>query len=178
MKTLKLTLLLLLAASFGIHAQTQLPALPPDGFVTLQQIVNDFSTAPDAALQKYSGLRILVYGRVDRIQPADDLNEDPLAVIMQLPNQSSPDVKAVFSQDQIDGGTMSISGDGSKVNVYHRDWAGNVTGKSAFVESGDMVGIRGTFDNQVAGEIVLKNCFKLSPEALNQKLAEHGIPTE
>jgi hypothetical protein len=41
-----------------------------------------------------------------------------------------------------------------------------------------MVGIRGTFDNQVAGEIVLKNCFKLSPEALNQKLAEHGIPTE
>jgi hypothetical protein len=30
----------------------------------------------------------------------------------------------------------------------------------------------------VVGDIVLKNSFKLSPEALSQKLSEHGISTE
>jgi hypothetical protein len=38
--------------------------------------------------------------------------------------------------------------------------------------------VRGTFDNFVAGDIILKNSFKLAPEALQKKLAEHGLTNQ
>ena len=66
----------------------------------------------------------------------------------------------------------------SKATVYHRDWAGNLSNQQSFIVVGQVVGIRGTFDNFVAGEIILKNSYKLSAEALAKKLSEHGIASE
>ena len=155
-----------------------LPALPPDGFVTLQQIVSDFSTAPDAALQKYNGMRILVYGRVGQLAQPSDAQGDPLAVFMQLPNQTTPDVKAVFTAADVPTTNLSISDDDTQVAVFHRDWEGTLSSEKSFLVEGENVGIRGTFDNFVAGDVVLKNSSKLGTASLMKKLAEHGIPTE
>ena len=66
----------------------------------------------------------------------------------------------------------------SKVDVFHRNWEGELTKERAFIVEGENTGIRGTFDNFVAGDVVLKNCNKLQTGALMKKLAEHGIPTE
>jgi hypothetical protein len=169
-----------LAAIFAgslLAQNTALAPLPPDGFVTLQQVVTDFATAEDAALQKYKGMRILVYGRVGQVTQSDDAAGDPLAVYMQLPNQTTPDVKAVFGADDMPKNN-AVDPNHSKVDVYHRNWDGNLTKEHAFIVAGENTGIRGTFDNFVAGDIVLKNCNKLQTEALMKKLAEHGIPTD
>ena len=58
------------------------------------------------------------------------------------------------------------------------DWNGDVLGKSSYIVQGEKIAVRGTFDNFVAGDIVLKNCFKLGPGPLAKKLAEHGIAIE
>jgi len=172
-------LLCTLAATFAgsLIAQTLAP-LPPDGFVTLAQIVNDFSTAPDAALQKYKGMRILVYGRVGQVTQSDDADGDPLTVFLQLPNQTTPDVKAVFGADDLPTTNVTVAENKSKVDVFHRNWDGNLTSERAFIVEGENAGIRGTFDNFVAGDIVLKNSNKLQTGVLMKKLAEHGIATE
>lgn len=162
-----------------LEAQDASPvALPPDGFVTLQQIVKDFASSPDAALQKYNGMRILVYGRVGQVTQSDDADGNPLTVFMQLPNQTTPDVKAVFGADDVPTNNVQVATDESKADVFHRNWEGELTNEHSFIEEGENVGIRGTFDNFVAGDIVLKNCHKLQPGLLLKKLAEHGIPTE
>jgi len=166
----------LLQSAFAQSAA--LPALPPDGFVTLQQIVSDFSTAPDAALQKYNGMRILVYGRVGQVAQSNDAEGDPLTVFMQLPNQTTPDVKAVFTPADVPTTNLSISEDDTQAAVFHRDWDGTLSSEKSFITEGENVGIRGTFDNFVAGDVVLKNSFKLDTGVLMKKLAEHGIPTE
>ena len=169
-----------LAAIFAgslIAQNAALAPLPPDGFVTLQQIVNDFATAEDAALQKYNGMRILVYGRVGKVTQSHDDYGDPLAVYMQLPNQTTPDVKALFGSDDLPKNN-SVSSDHTKADVWHRDWDGNLTKEHAFIVEGENTGIRGTFDRLVAGDIVLKNCNKLQAGVLLKKLSEHGIPTE
>jgi len=169
-----------LAAIFAgslIAQNATLAPLPPDGFVTLKQIVNDFATAEDAALQKYNGMRILVYGRVGKVTQSHDAVGDPLAVFMQLQNQTTPDVKAVFGADDMPKNN-SVASDHSKVDVFHRDWEGNITKDHAFIVAGENAGIRGTFDRLVAGDIVLKNCNKLQTGVLMKKLSEHGIPTE
>jgi len=170
------TLAAIFAGSLLAQNATLAP-LPPDGFVTLKQIVNDFATAEDAALQKYKGMRILVYGRVGEVTQSHDGNGDPLAVFMQLQNQTTPDVKAVFGADDLPKNN-SVASNHSKVDVFHRDWEGNLTKEHAFIVAGENTGIRGTFDNFVAGDIVLKNCHKLQTEVLLKKLSEHGIPTE
>ena len=162
----------------ALLAQSPLPALPPDGFVTLQQIVNEFSSSPDAALQKYNGMRILVYGRVGQVTQSDDADGDPLTVFLQLPNQTTPDVKAVFGADEIPTTNITVAPNESKATVFHRNWEGQLTSERSFIVAGENAGIRGTFDNFVAGDIVLKNSVKLSPPILMQKLQEHGIPTE
>lgn len=162
----------------SLFAQSPLPALPPDGFVTLQQIVNEFSSSPDAALQKYNGMRILVYGRVGQVTQSDDADGDPLTVFLQLPNQTTPDVKAVFGSDDVPTTNISVAPNQSKATVFHRNWEGELTKERSFIVTGENAGIRGTFDNFVAGDIVLKNSVKLSPPILAQKLQEHGIPTE
>lgn len=170
------TLAAIFAGSLLAQNATLAP-LPPDGFVTLQQIVNDFASAEDAALQKYNGMRILVYGRVGKVTQSHDAAGDPLAVFMQLPSRTTPDVKAVFGADEMPKNN-SVAPDHSKVDVFHRDWEGNLTKEHAFIVAGENAGIRGTFDNLIVGDIVLKNCNKLQPGALMKKLAEHGIPTE
>ncbi|MEI6033387.1 MAG: hypothetical protein WCS65_03780 [Verrucomicrobiae bacterium] len=170
-----------LAATFAQAAIAQtssLPPLPPDGFVTLEQIVKEFSTAPDAALQKYNGMRILVYGRVGQVAQSADSEGDPLAVFLQLPKQTTPDVKAVFGTDDVPKNGVVVATDGSKADVFQRNWDGEITKERAFIVTGENTGIRGTFDNFVAGDIVLKNSHKLKAEVLMKKLAEHDIPTE
>ena len=160
-----------------VAQNSALAPLPPDGFVTLQQVVNDFATAEDAALQKYNGMRILVYGRVGEVTQSEDASGDPLAVFMQLPSRKTPDVKAVFGADDLPKNN-DVDPNHSKVDVYHRNWDGNLTKEHAFIVKGENTGIRGTFDNFVAGDIILKNCHKLQKDVLLKKLAEHGIPTE
>jgi len=154
-----------------------LAPLPPDGFVTLQQIVSDFSTNPDAALQKYNGMRIVVYGRVGDVGESNDGSGDPLAVYMQLPNQTTPDVKALFGADDIPTSKLVVANDGTKATVFHRTRQGKVTPEYSFIVEGQNVGIIGSFDNFVAGDIVLKNCGKLAPAEMNKILREHKIPT-
>jgi hypothetical protein len=139
--------------------------------------VQDFTSQPDDALQKYNGMRICVYGRVGKVEQSDDDDADPLAVTMQLQNQTTPAVKAYFDQDDIPG-VVDVVDDQNKATIYHRDWAGNLSDQKSFIVGGENAAIRGTFDNFVVGDIVLKNSFKLSPEALSQKLSEHGISTE
>jgi len=178
MKTPTATLALVLAAWLPAFSQPALAPLPPDGFVTLEQIVGDFENQPDVALQKYNGMRICVYGRVGQVTQADDSEGDPLAVYMQLADQTSPDVKAVFDQDDIPSGVIDVADNDTKATVYHRDWVGNLSQQSSFIVEGDNTAIRGTFDNFVAGDIILKNSFKLAPEDLSQKLSEHGIEAE
>jgi hypothetical protein len=177
MKTLSIASAILIASVLAAFSQSTLAPLPPDGFVTLQQIVQDFTSQPDDALQKYNGMRICVYGRVGKVEQSDDDDADPLAVTMQLQNQTTPAVKAYFDQDDIPG-VVDVVDDQNKATIYHRDWAGNLSDQKSFIVGGENAAIRGTFDNFVAGDIILKNSFKLSPEALAQKLSEHGISTE
>jgi hypothetical protein len=177
MKTLSIASAILIASVLAAFSQSPLAPLPPDGFVTLQQIVQDFTSQPDDALQKYNGMRICVYGRVGKVEQSDDDDADPLAVTMQLQNQTTPAVKAYFDQDDIPG-VVDVVDDQNKATIYHRDWAGNLSDQKSFIVGGENAAIRGTFDNFVVGDIVLKNSFKLSPEALSQKLSEHGISTE
>ena len=178
MKTLSIALSFCIATSLAVFSQSQLAPLPPDGFVTLEQIVQEFASQPDAALQKYNGMRICVYGRVGEVTQADDSEGDPLAVYMQLPDRTTPDVKAVFGADFIPSSVVTVSDDDTRATVYHADWAGNLSNQSSFIVQGENVAVRGTFDNFVAGDIILKNCFKLSPEALAQKLSAHGLASE
>ncbi len=177
MKSFLLALTLAAAFAGSLVAQTLSP-LPPDGFVTLEQIVKDFASSEDAALKKYDGMRILVYGRVGDVTQSSDASGDPLTVFMQLPNQTTPDVKAVFGADDLPTANVSVDPNSSKVDVFHRNWEGALTKERAFIVEGENTGIRGTFDNFVAGDIVLKNCNKLQTSVLMKKLAEHGIPTE
>jgi uncharacterized SAM-dependent methyltransferase len=73
---------------------------------------------------------------------------------------------------------VTVADDDTKATVYHSDWNGNLSNATSFIVEGENVAVRGTFDNFVAGDIILKNSFKLSSEALQKKLAEHGLPTE
>jgi hypothetical protein len=174
-------LLCTLAATFAgsLIAQTApLPPLAPDGFVKLEQIVSEFAAAPDAAFKKYEGMRILVYGRVGQVTQSDDASGDPLTVFLQLQGQTTPDVKAVFGADDVPTTNLSVASNKSKADVFHRNWNGELTKERAFIVAGENAGIRGTFDNFVAGDIVLKNSNKLQTGVLMKKLAEHGIATE
>lgn len=178
MKTITLSFVLFFASIIVGLSQASLAPLPPDGFVTLAQIVNDFATSETQALQKYNGMRICVYGRVGKVTQSDDEEGDPLAAYMQLPNRTTPDVKALFSADFIPSSVVSVADDDSKATVYHADWNGNLSNATSLIVEGENVGVRGTFDNFVAGDIILKNSFKLAPEALQKKLSEHGLATQ
>lgn len=178
MKTLSIAITILMASALAAFSQAQLAPLPPDGFVTLKQIVQEFASQPDDALQKYNGMRICVYGRVGKVEQSDDDNSDPLAVLMELQNQTTPHVKAIFGQEDFPSGVVDVDEEQNKATIYHSDWAGNLSNEKSLIAGGENVAIRGTFDNFVAGDIILKNSFKLSPEALARKLSEHGIATE
>lgn len=175
---------LLLTAMAGAFAQNTpaLPPLPPDGFVTLQQIVGDFTAQPQAALQKYQGQRVLVYGRVGQVAQANDSEGNPLNVFLQLPNNPTPDVKCVFTLADIPGwaqdAEVQIPDDGSQAVIARRNQEGNVTREKPFVVVGQNVGIHGTFDRFEAGDVVLKDAKKAGPEKLAEILNQHGISTE
>jgi len=178
---MKLSLLALLLSATVLSAQTLAP-LPPDGFVTLAQIVADFSAAPDAATQKYSGQRVLVYGTVGQISQGDDNSSSPLSVFLQLPNNTTPDVKCIFTLSDIpEGGqdaAVQISGDGRQATLFHRNREGDLNGQKPFITVGQNLGIRGTFDQLVAGDIVLKDAKKEDKGKLMEILKQHGISTE
>ena len=123
-------------------------------------------------------MRLCVYGRVGKVARSDDDDGDPLVVFMRLPNRETPDVKAKFDQDFIPSSVVTVADNDTKATVFHADWNGDLTNQSSFIVTGENVAVRGTFDNYVAGDIVLKNSFKLSPSALAKKLSEHGIATE
>lgn len=178
----------LLAALFAasiVSVQAQAPALqplPPDGFVTLAQVVNDFSTQPDAAAQKYAGQRLLVYGRIGNIAQSDDSAGNPLEIYLQLPSTTTPDVKCVFTQADIpewgQNATVQISEDGSQAVIFHRNQEGTLNKQHVFAVEGQTVGVHGTFDRFEAGDVILKDCKKLNPEKLTPILGAHGIPVE
>jgi hypothetical protein len=176
---MKTFLSLVMAISVSAMAQDALAPLPPDGFVTLPQIVQDFSSQPDAALQKYNGMRIVVYGRVGQVTQSDDEDGDPVVVYLQLPNNPTPDVKCVFNSAGVpQGGDVNVENNDSEADFYKRNRKGDITAERPIEVTGEMVAIRGTFDNFVAGDIVLKECRKLRPEALTKLLSAHGIPVE
>lgn len=157
-----------------------LAPLPPDGFVTLQQITSDFSKNPDAALQKYDGMRVTVYGRVGQVANSDDEDGDPLTVFLQLPNNPTPDVKCVFNNAGVpQGGTVVVENNGQEADFYkhRRDiWEDELTPSEHPIDiTGQMAGIVGTFDNFIAGDVVLKECRRLRPAPLRKLLAAHGI---
>lgn len=173
----------LLVTATGLFAQTaQLAPLPPDGFVTLAQVMNDFSTQPEAATQKYNGQRILVYGRVGQIAQSQDSAGNPLQVFLQQANDTTPDVKCTFTLSDLPGWSQNsgiqIPDDGSQASVFHRGHDGNVKNESAYVTVGETIGVHGTFDSFVAGDVVLKDCKKVNKEKLMEVLREHGIATE
>lgn len=180
---MKHALLVLFLSTTALFAQAPaLTPLPPDGFVTLDQIVSDFSTQPDAALKKYQGQRILVYGRVGQVEKSDDSEGNPLTVYLQLAQNPTPDVKCVFGISDIpragQNAQVQVSEDGTEAVLAHRNEEGTINWQRPFIEEGQNVGIRGTFDNFVAGDIVLKDSRKLRPETLMKVLQEHGIATE
>jgi len=181
MKLASLSFALFLAVSTGLFAQAQLAPLPQDGFVTLQQIVSDFSSQPDAALQKYQGRSVLVYGRVGQLQQSDDSDGDPLTVFLQLPNNTTPDVKCVFQQVALPKGDqnaqLNVTDDGTEAVIAHREnnRKGKINYERPFISEGQMVGIRGTFDNFNVGDVVLKDCRKLRPEFLKRALRENHV---
>lgn len=180
MKTFPLLLLSLLAAvSLNAQDAPALQPLPPDGFVTLQQIMSDFSSNQVAAMQKYNGMRVLVYGRVGQVGQSDDSAGNPLTVFLQQANDSTPDVKCVFTSADIPAGyqdaQVRISEDGTQASIYHRNFEGNLTRERPYVEVGQNLGVHGTFDNFVAGDIVLKDCRKVLPQRMMEILGEHGL---
>lgn len=184
MKLASLSFALFLAVSSGLFAQAALQPLPPDGFVTLEQVVSDFSSQPDAALQKYQGQRLIVYGRVGQLKQSDDSDGDPLTVFLQLASNPTPDVKCVFQQIAMPRGDqnaqVNVTDDGTEAVIAHREQnrAGKINYERPFITEGQMVGIRGTFDNFDVGDVVLKDCRKMRPEFLMRTLREHGIATE
>ena len=180
---MKLLPFLLLVTATGLFAQTaQLAPLPPDGFVTLAQVISDFSSQPEAATQKYNGQRILVYGRVGQIAQSQDSAGNPLQVFLQLANNNTPDVKCTFTLADLPGwtqdSTIQIADDGSQASVSRRGRDGNVKDETAYVTVGQNIGVHGTFDSFIAGDVVLKDCKKVETEKLMKALKEHGIATE
>jgi hypothetical protein len=159
-------------------AQTDLSPLPADGFVTLETIVGDFAQSVTSALQKYNGLKICVYGRLGKITQEGGNEGLPLSIIMQSPLGETPCVRAQFDPDFIPSSGVLIANNEMKASVYKTNWNGDVLHKDSFMIQGEKIAVRGTFDNFVAGDIVLKNSFSLGPEALIKKLAEHGIANE
>jgi len=172
----KFLLPLILSASAVFAQSSALAPLPPDGFVTLEQIVSDFSSQPDAAAQKYNGARVLVYGRVGSVKQSDDINGNPLVAYLQLASNPTPDVKCVFDDGDIPSQNISINSDQTQVTIAKRnDEDGALHDKRPFLIVGQNVGIHGTFSRFTAGDVVLHNSKKVSPEKLAEALQQNGI---
>ncbi|MBN8711750.1 MAG: hypothetical protein BGO12_07055 [Verrucomicrobia bacterium 61-8] len=169
----KLFLLPLLLSAASVFAQAQLPPLPSSGFVTLDQIVSEFATQPDAALQKYNGQRIAVYGRVGQVEKSDDIDGNPLVAYLQRANNPSPDVKCVFSSDDVPTTNVMISDDQSQAIIFRRNSDGQLTEQRPFIVVGENVVIRGTFSNYVAGDVVLKDTHLLKKEEAKKLIGEN-----
>lgn len=185
----------ILAAAFLSHPAISqddsngpdLKPLPPDGFVTLEQVRKDFTENPSAAMAKYNGMRVTVYGRVGQVEQSADMEGDPMTVYLQNANNITPDVKCVFNQAGVpQDGQVVVQNSGREADDYKptrrldTDWgAGEGLPKvTPVIIEGQMVAISGTYDNFVAGDVVLTNCQQVPQGKLMGLLEEHGIDVE
>jgi len=154
-----------------------LAPLPPDGFVTLDQIMKEFSTQQEAAFQKYQGMRIVVYGRIGQVGQSNDDEGDPVVVYLQQNQNSSPDVKCVFNAAGVpQGGQVNVENNDTEADFFKRGRDGDIKSERMLDVVGQMAAIRGTFDNFAAGDIVLKSCQKLKAAAAEKLLETHSSP--
>lgn len=175
MNLVTLLVALCLGVCSNLRAQTELVPLPADGFVTLETIIDDFAKSLPDALQKYNGMRVCVYGRVEKITQKSSAGESSTALLMQSSMDQNINVKALLNEAYIPSGSVILADSETEAVVHSADWTGNVQGKSSPIFSGEIIAVRGFFDNFVSGNIILKNCFKLGAEGLDKKLTEHGI---
>ena len=169
---------LCLGVCSNLRAQSELAPLPADGFVTLETIVDDFAKSLPDALQKYNGMRVCVYGRVDKITQKYSAGESSTALLMKSSLAQNINVNDLFNKAYISSGSVILADSETEAVVHSSDWTGNVQGKSSPIVSGEIIAVRGFFDNFVSGDIILKNCFKLGAEGLDKKLTEHGITAD
>jgi len=160
---MKPLLCVFLATIATLSAQTpNLAPLPINGFVTLEQIVSDFRTAPDAALQKYGGNRITVFGRVGKVEQPGDGN-NVLSIYLQVFNDPTPDVKCIFAADAFRQNAQSqFSPDGNQASeaVMNQENMPANTTPIAIVDQ--RIGIKGSFSGFQVGDIILRDCRKVS----------------
>ena len=168
MKHLLAPVLSICLAATAFAQTPQLAPLPVNGFVTLEQIVSDFRTAPDAAIQKYGGNRITVFGRVGKLEQPGDGN-NILSVYLQVFNDPTPDVKCIFAQDAFrQNAQIQISADGSQASEIMMNQE-NMPARTVEVATVDgRIGVKGSFDNFAAGDIILKDCRKVSKEEIEK----------
>ena len=175
---MKFLLPLILSASFVLAQDGTLAPLPSDGFVTLQQVMTDFSTHPTQAQQKYDGNRITVYGRVGHISKGDDMAGNPMVAYLQKSDmEATPDVKCIFSPDDVPTGqgNVEISENHQNASIFSRNSMGEITRQTSYLNVGDMVGIRGTVSDFEVGDVVMKDCHRVSKDKLAGILQQHGI---
>lgn len=170
MKSTLLSLLVFLAAATA-HAQAPaLAPLPPNGFVMLEQIVSDFRSNSDAALQKYGGNQVIVYGRVGQVELAGD-GMNVLNVYLQVFQDPTPDVKAVFAADAFaQNAQVQISADQTQAIVMATNRAGEPGASRPFATVDERLGIKGSFSAYQDGDIILKDCKKLPAEEVERLL--------
>lgn len=173
--------LFLLCAALTVHAQDAAPspaALKPlsvSGFVTLDEIVSDFRNSPDAALQKYGGQQVIVYGRVGQLTSPDDA-DGALVVYLQQFNNTTPDVKAIFNMDNIpQHSSIEVSSDGTQATLSHRTRrTDEINANHAWISVDERIGIKGGFSGFVAGDIVIKDCRRVEKKHLEQLMQGPG----
>ena len=119
-----------------------------------------------------------MYGRVDKITQKSSAGESTTALLMKSSLAQNISVNALFNKAYISSGSVILADSETEAVVHSSDWTGNVQGKSSPIVSGEIIAVRGFFDNFVSGDIILKNCFKLGAEGLDKKLTEHGITAD
>lgn len=171
-------LALSLLSVLSLHAQTAdggaaLKPLRPDGFVTLEEIVGDFRSAPDAALQKYGGNEITVYGRVGSVSgPDSDAASGAVAVIyLQEFSNPTPDVKVLVHNDDLpENALIRVSPDGTQAIIEHTTRIGNPKGDTPYAVVDERVAFKGGFGGFQEGDILLNNAHKVPKKEIEAKL--------
>ena len=154
-----------LATIVTLSAQTPgLAPLPENGWVTLEQIVGDFRSNADAALQKYGGNQVIVFGRVGKVEQPGDGN-NVLNVYLQEFNDPTPDVKAVFAATAFrENAQIQFSADGSQASEVVMN-SENLPARTIPIATVDeRIAIKGSFSDFQVGDIILKDCRKLTKE--------------
>jgi hypothetical protein len=152
-------------------AVSYLKRLPEDHVVSYKQIAGDFAANETAALGKYSGKRITVIGHIAHLSQGQSENK-ALVITLQDATGSMPAVKANLLNDAIPvNSEVQVSGDGSTASIINRDSSGNILSQNTYLSLDQRVGIKGSFKELKAGDIVLTDC-KLIPKGKLHEL-EH-----